>query len=260
MHPPPQSCLVRDLDREPLSPAAAVTLSRARVFLFGIAIPARQAAALLAGYTPDTHRDGVFRTSILSGERSFGEWRQLRALRPPRDPDLPELVASLEAFAERWRALSLAAAQRVEDAEDRAEIQACLEAGREYPSVTWRAKATVQLMRHLKKIPMASYQVVWNELAVQGFEDEVGSFDETLKTVQDWIERAPVDKAEVADMHRAREDAAGPVRDWLAARSAELDGFDELDRTVLGLGALEPPAGFEPPIALLADFRSPLKA
>jgi hypothetical protein len=259
-HALPEGALVRDLDHEPLSPDAEATLRRARVFLYGAAMPARRTALLLAGYGPDTHRDGVFRLSILSGERSFDEWRLWRALRPPHDPDLPEQVASLEAFADRWLALARAAAARLVDPGDRNEVETYLAEERTFPSRTWRAKAMVQRLRHLKDDPTTFYQEVADELAARSFEAELVAFDETLKAVQAWIGQAPIDEVELADMHRAREDAARHVREWLEARGAELAELDEVERTILGLGEVEPPAGFEPPIALLAKFEVPAKA
>jgi len=260
MKRPPDHYPLRAPDLPELSDDAAEMLRRARVFLYGVRRPPVVTTALLAGYTEAIHRLGCYQTGVLSGERSFGEWREWRALRPPRDPDLPELVAELLAFADKWQARALAAAEGIEDEEDRAEVTSFL-AGRTYPSKTWSAKARAQCIRKLGKVPAPFFRQVYNELAAQGIEDELGGFDETLSTVQDFIRQAPVDEAEIEDIRRRREDAASWLHAWLHERRDQLAAaLGEVDLTVLGLGPMVPPPGFEPPINLLYSFNLPAKA
>jgi hypothetical protein len=242
------------LDKTPLSDESEQVLRRARAFLYGIAQPARQVAALMADYTPELHRDGVYRLSWLSGERLFGEWRDWRSLRPPRDPQLPEQVAALAAFADKWLPRAVAAAGAVADDDDRAEVLALLEPGTTYPSTTWRAKATVRALRALCDAVWPPHRVVWERLEAEGFAAELPAFEARLKTVEDFIASAALDSEEIADIHRAREDAASHVQEWLDARKAQLAAWDARDRAALGLGEAPPPPGFEPPLALLARF------
>ena len=54
--------------------------------------------------------------------------------------------------------------------------------------------------------------------------------------------------------------AAGWVRKWLQERRQQLAHLDEVDRTFLGLEALVPPPGFEPPLAFLVGFGAEAKA
>jgi hypothetical protein len=124
----------------------------------------------------------------------------------------------------------------------------------------WRAKALVGRLRGLAKVPAPFYAVVAGALVERGFEVDVGAFDARLAAVQRTIAGAPLDEAELADIHAAREAAALLVVAWLDEQRARLAGFDETERTILGLGDAEPPAGFEPPIGELARFEVGAKA
>jgi hypothetical protein len=247
-------------DPEPLSPEADEALRRIRVFLFAIRRPEWVTTAMLAGYTPETHSDGVYRASQVSGERPMWEWREWRALRPQRDPDLPDQVAELESFADRWRERGLAAAAGIVDPEDRKEMLGYLRAFDDYPSRTWRAKVTVACLKDLGNVNEEFYQVVARQLQAEGFFDALPRFEEVLSSVQDYIRGLPVDDVERRDIHEAREDAADWVRKWLQERRQQLAHLDEVDRTFLGLEALVPPPGFEPPLAFLVGFGAEAKA
>ena len=239
-----------DLDLPPLSQSADETLRRVRVFLFSAQLPAWQTLLLLAGYSPKEHEHGVFLTSLLSGERSFEEWRQWRSLRPPTDPDLPELVAHLSAFASLWLPRAQAATREViEEIGDRDEILHYLEdtSGR---SETWRAKGIAARLRHMQKIDF--YAPVWRALVDQGIEEDLKAFDLVLEAVQAYIRDAELDQVELDEIGRSREDAAREVRKWLDKRCEQLAHLNEEDLAVLALGEVIPPPGFEPPIAILA--------
>jgi hypothetical protein len=256
--PAPRTLLI-ELDRKPLSAESAALLRRARAFLYGISRPARHVAALMAGYTAETHVDGVYRLSILSGERPFSEWRQWRALRPPRDPDLPEAIAELARFATSWRERAVAATSDIAADDDRAEVLEIL-AAPEHPSATWNAKSTVQQLRAMEKSPWEPHRVIWAALVRAGIALELPAFDARLKEVQDFIARAPLDEAELADIHRARQDAAPTVSTWLDARRAQLASFSHDERVALGLAEEPPPPGLEPPLDLLSRFAAAARA
>jgi len=252
--------LIRDFDPEPLTAASEETLLRARVFLFTIKRPEWVTIAMMADYTPKIHNEGVWLTSQLSGERPMWEWREWRALRPTRDPDLPDLVAKLDAFAARWSERLKAASAAIEDPEDRREMLSYAEGTREYPSKTWGAKAKVQCIKAISEVPMEFYQVMARHLRAEGFDEELPAFEQTLKDVQHYIRTLPIDDEERRDIHRAREDAAHHVRRWLDDRRKQLASWDVSDRTVLALQDLVPPPGFETPIGLLAGFSAGAKA
>ncbi|MCU0692714.1 MAG: hypothetical protein MUF54_15040 [Polyangiaceae bacterium] len=253
--------LVRDFDPTPLSPESEQTLRCARVFLYAIRRPEWIANAMLAGYGPDTHRDGVWTMSQLSGERPMWEWREWRALRPPRDPDLPDLVQKLDEFSMRWQERALAVARTaIDEPDDREEVVGYVQGFQKYPSKTWHAKATVQRLKHMSDVPMEFYQVVARSLEAEGFKSELPDFEETLATVQDYIRSLAVDDQERQDIHSAREDWAPRVRHWLDERRAQFAHLDITDRTVLALGELVPPPGFEPDIAFLVGFGAEAKA
>jgi hypothetical protein len=257
---PPSNTRLRDLALPPLSDDSEAALRRARVFLYGIARPARQAQAILAGYTPDIHRDGVFKLSLLSGERSFGEWRDWRALRPPRDPDLPREIAVLAAFAEDWLARALAATSAIADEGDREEVCSMLKMDIDRSCATAKAATIVGRLRPLPNAVWEPYGVVGRALEDAGFTAALADFDRHLRTVQDAIRQAPLDKAEIADIHASRESAARHVREWLDARRTQLASFHPDELAILGLGETVPPPGFEPPIQELAAFVAPAQA
>ncbi|WP_437593731.1 hypothetical protein [Sorangium sp. So ce1000] len=252
---------LRSLDLPPLSPSAHEQLTRLCAFLYVVRLPEIQTRALLAGYTPEIHAEGVYGASLVRGERSFGEWRQWRSLRPPRDPDLPDLVAELDRFANRWQPRALSAAAEVPDADDRGELEDYLGTSVERPSRTWRAKACIQRIEHLAKVPMPFYQATWAALVAEGIQAELARFHEVLKTVQDFIATTPLDADELADIQAAREEGAASVNAWLTTRRSQFAGhFTEETLNLLALGEPVPPPLPDVPLSLLAHFRPAARA
>jgi hypothetical protein len=250
-----RSCTLSEFDLPPLSQEADEALRRARVFLFSARLPAWQTLLLRAGYTPKQHEDGVSWARILSGEGSFAEWRLWRSLRPPRDPDLPERVTQLSAFARRWLPQAQETARGVIDDPDvLAVILNSLSGLLEYPSETWKANAFAACLRGMESEPL--YQPVWTALLGQGIQQDLAVLDRALSDVQAYIRDAKLDRAELDDIGRSREHAAVNVRRWLDERREQLVDIDEEDLAVLALGPVVPPPGFSPPIALLARFRA----
>lgn len=198
---------------------------------------------------------GYYRASVVSGDRSFGEWRQWRSLRPPRDPDLPDLVAKLDRFTERWRPWVMEAVAGVPDVGDRGELEDYLGEGIDRPSRTWRAKAWVARVEHLSKVPLPCYQAAWAALVAKGIEAELARFHEVLEAVQEFLLRAPLDAEELAEMHAAREDGAAAIKDWLSERRSQFAGHVTEETLVfLALGELAPPPLPKMPLCLLAHF------
>lgn len=250
-----------DLALPPLSPRAEEQLTRICAFLYAVNRPEIQARALLSGYTPEIHAEGVYRASLVRGERSFGEWRQWRSLRPPRDPDLPELVAELDRFAELWRSRALAAAADVPAADDRDELQDFLAESAGRPSRTWRAKTCVRCIEHLGEAPEPFYQATWAALVAQGIQAELPRFHEVLRTVQDFIITAPLDADELADIQAMREESAASISEWLTARRSQLAGhFSEETLSLLALGEPVPPPLPDVPLSAFAMFRPTARA
>jgi hypothetical protein len=246
-----------DLELPALTLSAREQLTRLCAFLYVVRLPEIQTRALLAEYTPEIHAEGVYCASVVRGERSFGEWRRWRALRPPRDPDLSEL----DRFASRWQPPALSAAARVADADDREELEDYLGAPVERPSRTWRAKACVRCIEHLGAVPDPSYRATWAALVDEGIQTELARFHEVLKTVQDFIAMAPIDADDLADIQAAREESAASVAAWLAARRRQFTGhFTEETLNLLALGAPVPPPLPEVPLSLLARFRPAARA
>lgn len=251
---PSDQSLLCELGLPDLSPEATSTLRRGRVFLYGISRPEHHLAAWMAGYTQEIHQTGIFRLSIVSGERPFSEWREFQALRPPRDPDLPDMVAALDGHASRWRMRALDAAQDVPDPDDRAEMLFFLNGNEDLPSRTWRAKACIQRLESLASEGWEPSRTVWKRLCEHGIEQDLPAFHMTLGAVQEAIRQAPVDPAEIEDIQRQRERAAAQMRKWLEERRVQLCSFSQVQLAILGLGEVEPPPGFEPPIHVIAHF------
>ncbi|MEO7327213.1 MAG: hypothetical protein ABI193_01455 [Minicystis sp.] len=253
---------LRDLPLPELSPRAQEQLARICMCLYVVNRPELQARAILAGYTPEIHAEGVYFASLAAGERSFREWRTWRSLRPPRDPDLPDLVTELERFAVLWRSRALAAAAGVPDAGDRGELEAYLDDAIDRPSRTWTAKASVARVEHLASVPLPFYQDTWAALVAQGITTELPRFHEVLETVQRVIAAAPLDADELADLQAAREKGAASVEAWLNARRDQFAGhFVEETLALLALGErAPPPLSPEVPLALLAHFRPAAQA
>ncbi|WP_437947938.1 hypothetical protein WME98_45615 [Sorangium sp. So ce296] len=258
---PAPNTLLRDLALPALCPSADEQLRRICAFLYVVGLPEVQTRALLAGYTPEMHAEGVYRASLVGGERSFGEWRRWRSLRPPRDPDLPDLVAELDRFVNRWRPRALSAAAEVADADDRDELEDYLGASFERPSRTWRAKAFVQGIEHLAEVPIPSYRATWAALVAEGIQTELTRFHEILKTVQDFLATTPLDADEIADIQAAREEGAASIDAWLTARRREFAGhFTEETLNLLALGKAVPPPLPDVPLSVLARFRPTARA
>jgi hypothetical protein len=258
--PRPQ-VLVRDLDPLPLSDRADEQVRRICVFLHVVNLPVAQTRALLAGYTPEIHADGVFRLRLLSGYFSFAEWRERQALRPHRDPDLPELVSALDHFRATWQPRALALLDRVTGEDDRAELEFYLADVADCPSRALRAKEWASRVEHLPTVPLSCYQAIWGALAEQGIEDELQQFKSTLEVVQDFIRDAPLDADELADMHEQRERAREAVEEWLDHRREQLaEHVDDETQTLLGLGELVPPPLPDVPLELFARFGSGARA
>lgn len=259
--PAPSSRLC-DLPLPDLLPPTRELLQRTRACLYVVTRPEIQARAILAGYTPEIHAQGIFCASLVLGERSFGEWRQWRSLRPPRDPDLPELVAELEQFLDRWRPRVMAAVADVPDAGDRGELESYLDGPIERTSRTARAKAWVARIEGLAKVPAAFYADTWAQLVAQGIATELPRFHEVLKTVQGFIVTASLDADELAEIQAAREASASSVEEWLNARRDQFAGyFSDETLILLGLGELVP-APMPPEISIyaLAEFRAAARA
>lgn len=246
--PPPRApASLHDLPLPPLSDAADETLRRARAFLFGMSRGGFWTKGVLHGYSENIHSAGVLHFRVGTAERAFGEWREWRALRPPRDPDLLALVGQLAAFRERWREEAEEALSAIPDPGDREEARCYLLENDERPSRTWRAKAFVARLRGLQKVEI--YEPAWHALVARGLLEELPAFERTLTDVQDFLRTAPVDDAELADIQDEREKAAMALGKWLADRKEELaPALDEADLLLLGLGEVVPPP-FEGPSA-----------
>lgn len=258
LHPPFHREL-RHLELPPLSDPSDETLRRLRVFLYGVALGGFWVKAVLAGYTPNAHLNGSYLAGWLSGERPFGEWRQWRSLRPPQDPDLPAVIAQMEAFLGRWQPRSLLAIDSIPEGDLREEVATYLGgAGREYPSVTWRAKAFACRLEGLAKVE--PYRPAWLALVALGVEEELARFRVALAAAQEFILSAPLDQAELDDIQRTREEYAAHAEDWLDEQRSLLQALGVEDLTMLGLGEVVPPPGFEAPIRLLARIDIPARA
>lgn len=245
------------LDLPPPSERVREALSRMAVFLFGVMEPHTKVRALLAGYTPNTHGMGVYLTEHLAGERPFFEWRIHYSLKPPRDPDLPELVAELDAFRKKWLPVAMRAAANTSDRLDRLELQDLLRDPVDKPSRVWRARAWVSITKRLKKVNVNFYQAAWAELVRAGFEDELPRFEEAMKTVEAYIRDAPLEDLERKDIASAREATARNALSWLDERRTQLEKhLDEETRTVLGLGELVPPRPPPFPVAVALRWRA----
>lgn len=253
---PAPHVLLCELDSVELSPRAGEQLARIRAFLYVVNLPQVQTSALLAGYGPEIHSDGAHRASLVSGERSFHEWRTWRSLRPPRDPDLPELVEQLDRFRRSWQRRALEAARTIEDGHEREEIERQLSRGSERPSRTWRAKAWAAAIAELARGPLQSHQGTWARLVEQGIEPELERFHDILVAVQEHIRNAELDAEELADIHRHREEAVVGVEEWLDARRRQFaERMAEETLVLLALGEPVPPPLRDMSIQMLGRFR-----
>lgn len=238
--PPPASTNLFELPLPPLSEAADEAVRRARAFLFGVAQGGFWMRAVLHDYTESAHRIGVFLFSIATAERSFGEWREWRALRPSRDPDLPELVEKLAAFRDRWLPRALECLAALEDEGDRDECRVYIGEDELRPSRTWTAKAFVQRIRHMERDPL--FAPVWSALVARGVVEELPDFDRALGDVEAFLRAAPLTDEELADMQRGREKAASDLARWLEERERELGpALNDAELRLLGIGDMVPP-------------------
>jgi hypothetical protein len=208
----------------------------------------------LAGYKVEHHEGGVYLVSLLTGQRTFREWRQWRSLRPLHDPDLPRHVDALDRFAARWHALALQAAEAVADDDDRRDLKVYLDLDARLPTAsrTWRAKSLTARIRGIGGIPW--FSAAWAVLVSQGIEVELVSFEAVLREVQAFIRDAPLASNEIEEMHRAREGYDTQAREWLDGRRAQLASLGPRDLDALGLGPRVPLSGFEPSLAELSTI------
>lgn len=253
---PAPNVRLRDLPLPELSEWARDQLDCISMFLYAVNTPAFVTGALLADYSQKIHNEGVYYARVLAGDRSFGEWRQLRSLRPPSDPDLPDLIAELDGFFVRWRPRVVAAVSAVPDAQDRAELEGfLLDRSIERPSRTWRAKSWAASVKGLRSVPVPFYQSTWAALVAEGIEADLVRFHQALETVQQFILTAPLDEGELAEINEERERFAERIETWLEERRAQLERhFDEESLTILGLGDFVPLAFPDMPFELLAHF------
>lgn len=234
---PDPSTPLRALPLPPPSKRVSNTLSRMSAFLEGVMLPSTKVRAMLSGYTPDAHSMGVYLAEHLAGQRPFSEWRINYSLRPPRDPDLPELVAELDAFREKWLPVVTRAAATISDPLERLELQDVLRDPVNKRSRVWRAKAWVRIATHLKNIDLDFYQVAWTELERAGFADELPRFNQALEIVEAYIRDAPLEDIELEDIANAREATGRCGLVWLEERRKQLEGHLHEDTlAVLGLG------------------------
>ncbi len=233
----------------PASERVSEAFSRMVVFLHGVMQADTKVRAILAGYDRSTHATGVYLAEHLAGQRTFFEWRIQYSLRPPRDPDLPEQIAELEAFVDRWKPIAARAVATPTDELDREELQALLQEPLVLPSRVWRAKQWIQCLESLGTVPVEFYQVAWAELVRAGVEEELSHVREVLKVVQEFIRNAPLEAPEREDLALAREATADVALAWLRDRRQQLaTKLGPETCTVLGLGDLVPPQPPEVPI------------
>jgi len=253
---PPAGRYLCDLGLPPLSAPVDELRRRTYTCLRAIAQGGLWVKVALAGYTVKAHEDGIYIVALLGGQRTFGEWRLLRSLRPMRDPDLPRHVATLDRFFERWQPLALGAADAVQEQAERDEVKIYVQTDPFFSTVskTWRAKNFANRLRGLAKIPI--YAAAWDSLVAAGLEDELVSFDAVLGEVQRFIREAPLEPAELDEMHHARERHGPEAQAWLDERRAQFASLSLRDRDTLALGDIAPPAGFDSPLSALSRITS----
>ncbi|MBN8615643.1 MAG: hypothetical protein J0L92_33920 [Deltaproteobacteria bacterium] len=240
----------------PLSREAEETLRRLHVFLFSIAQGRFWVPVALAGYTTDEHARGVFLARGLRGDNSFGIWRVSRSRRPPRDPDLPEQVAALARFLEKWRPRVLAALDVYPDPDDREQLRTLFEERPEEAtrSTTWKTWSFTNLFEYLPKGEF--YQPLWQEIVRQGVEAELAECKGVLDDVHAYLRDVPLEQEELDAIAESLEGYGRSAAKWLDERRKQLAALDPSDLEVLGLGETVPPPGFEPPLVLLSHIPS----
>jgi hypothetical protein len=222
-----------------------------RVFLYVVAneAPIRE-RALLAGYTPSTHEMGLYLASHLAGQRSFGEWREWRSLRPSRDPDLPEVLDQLEATVARWRPPALQLVAGMSDELDRVELEAIL-GEREASTRVRRARLFIGALEHVRERVLPTFGELWDALAAQGIEPDLARARELLEDTRNYLRSEPLTDDELREMDAARESLVRWVQDWLDERRKQLEAHLDLEALVLlGLGDITPPSMPDVPIWL----------
>jgi hypothetical protein len=252
-NPPLFQTRLNALDLPALCVESQETLRRVRVFLFGVAQGGFWVKTALAGYTPQIHSSGIFLTSWLSGERAFGDWREVQALRPVREPNFPELVEKVHLFYSQWQPRLQTLIADVEDEDAQAELTTLMiDQENSYPTKTQQAKAFAQRLRALCRVP--EYGVLWEKLIAWQILPELEAFESTLHDLQEAIRQAPLSEQELEDIQHFREQCAEQVQSWLDDRLEQFSEFDGSDLAILGLGQVVPPPGFDAPISMLAKI------
>lgn len=257
---PADSTPLHDIDRAPLSEASEQARRRATVFFLSLSRPNVLTQALLAGYDEEAHNAGLFLLRIVNAEGSFGDWRRSYARKPAADPDLPELVAELDAFASRWRPITIATADRMKTSDERDEIRRLFaESSEDSRSRVRRARGFVHLLESLEN--EGFYAPIWEGVVAAGFLAELPRFHEALATVQEFIRNAPVGDAEMATIHASREAMAASLRAWLDGRRTQFADVVGAALDLMGLGEGVPPGNMSPaPTWLFNSFSSDAKA
>jgi hypothetical protein len=248
-----------EVSSQRLSEVDAQTVSRARRFFHYVRHPLHQARAMLLGYTAELHAEGVTYASWASGERPFREWREMRVRQPTRDPDVPEQVAILTAFALKWTSRAIHVALAMGDAPARGVAIRAL-ASRSRPSSTWMAITQVQTLVALKFDARTPCQSVWSTLEADGFLLDLVRFTVSLRAVQDALRSAPLDDEEIREIVLVRENAAKELARWLDARRDQFAGLHERARAELGLAELTSRTEVGGSISAAADFALRFKA
>jgi hypothetical protein len=217
---PDPSTRIRDLDGLPrLGERADEVLRRARMFVFAVAQGGFWVRAAMAGYTPQAHGIGLYLVSWLGGERSFEEWRSVRASRSTKDPDLPDAVAELRAFLERWQPLARSVAEGIEDADLREEVLSELsDEGRQPRTITARAIALAELLASFAV--GEAYETFWRGLVAEGIEAAAARAKIVGEEARTHVENEAFVAGELEEIQLERERIADGVQRWLDERRA----------------------------------------
>lgn len=237
---PDDSCLLSSLPLPALSEQASIVIDRGYAFLSGITHPRLQIPALLGGYTPDHHAHGIYLVACASGHRSFGEWREWRVLRPPRDPDMPAHISELGAFVSKWVATARQIAGECADEQERAEIEALFDPHEGSRATVWQARALAGVLQTIDREPWMLGQTLALKLRALGALRDVARARVVLDEVEAHLRAAALDDEELRAMAEEREVMAEHLRSWLAERRAGLGGLSRAELEALGLGQGRP--------------------